>query len=518
MSVVLPEQLDDRLSVDELVHAAGYTQRVRGAADYRLLQIVSRIHEFREDEYIAELAEQQPPTESSGVERVLAPRERYGPNGLERAVGDVGAQLCVTPQRARRLIATGSAVRYRLPETARALAEGLLDLDRMMMVVSRTDLVGREEIGLLDRELAVEVFHRGPMSTQRLQTLIDRLIHRFDPDAVRRRAARTDDDRNIRIGPDRFATGQARISGSLPAEQAAVINARLDAMAAEVHKGDGRTLTQRRADAYVALAQGQQHLVCRCDDCRTAVAVAKAKSDRDAAPRPGSASDAAGTMPQIACAGDGPSAGPAPCSHPITPVMYVVVNLSTLVGLDEDPAYLDGQGLIDAATARELLAGARRAYVMPRPEGSAAAADRYRPSRKLRALVRAGELCCQFPGCNSPVAYSDLDHQHAHDDGGRTEMRNMGPLCRFHHRLKTFGHWRQYQDQWHKTVFTSPEGLRYVGNAYNGLDLFDAISREPADRPPTHPTRSRFDQLREATRTKQKRAQQDWEQQHPPPY
>jgi hypothetical protein len=496
MSVVLPEQLDDRLSVDGLVHAAGYTQRVRGAADYRLLQIVSRIHEFREDEYIAELAGQGPPAESSGVERVLAPRDKYGPNGLERAVGAVGAQLCVTPQRARRLIATGSAVRYRLPETARALAEGLLDLDRMMMVVGRTDLVGREEIGLLDRELAVEVFHRGAMSMQRLQALIDRLIHRHDPDAVRRRAARTGEDRNIAIGPDRFTTGQARISGSLPAEQAAVINARLDAMAAEVHTGDGRTLTQRRADAYVALAQGEQHLRCRCDDC-TAAAVAASPTD---------------------VADAGPDAGSSACTHPITPVMYVVVNLSTLLGVDEDPAYLDGQGLIDADTARKLLVEARRTYVTPLQEDSAAAAERYRPSRKLRALVRAGELCCQFPGCNSPVAYSDLDHHDPHDDGGSTVHENMGPLCRFHHRLKTFGHWRQYQDQWHKTVFTSPEGLRYIGNAYNGLDLFDAISREPADRPPQHPTRSRFDQLREATRTKQKHAQQDWEQQHPPPF
>jgi hypothetical protein len=512
MSVTLPEQLDDRLSVDELVHAAGYTQRVRGAADYRLLLIVSRIHEFREDEYIAEVAGQGPPAESSGVERVLAPRDKYGPNGLERAVGDVGAQLCVTPQRARRLIAAGSAVRYRLPETARALAEGLLGLDRMMMVVGRTDLVGQDEIRLLDRELAVEVFHRGAMSTQRLQTLIDRLIHRHDPDAVRRRAARTDEDRNISIVPDRFTTGQARISGSLPAEQAAVINARLDAMAKEVHAGDGRALTQRRADAYVALAQGQQHLRCRCGDCAAAAMTSPVEDAAPLEPEPATGAD-------DPVQGSTDSSTPAElCNHPTKPVMYVVVNLSTLLGLDEDPAYLDGQGLIDADTARKLLVEARRAYVTPLQEDSAAAAERYRPTRKLRSLVRAGELCCQFPGCNSPVAYSDFDHHDPHEAGGSTVHENMGPLCRFHHRLKTFGRWRQYQDQWHKTVFTSPEGLRYVGNAYNGLDLFDAISREPVDRPPTHPTRSRFDQLRDAARTKQKRAQQDWEQQHPPPF
>jgi hypothetical protein len=501
-----PELLDADLSVDELIHAAGYTQRIRGAADYRLLQLISRIHEYREDEYLAELAEKAPPAESAGIEGVLAAREKYGQNGLERAIGDVGAELCVPAQRARRLIATASAVRYRLPETGRTLAEGFIDLDRMIMAVTRTGLVGSVEIQKLDRELAVEVFHRGPMSTQRFQALIDRLIHRFDPDAVRRRAARTEDDRNISIGPDRFTAGQARISGSLPSEQAAIINARLDAMAKEVHRGDGRTLKQRRADAYVALAQGWQHLQCGCDDCTTA--------------RESCASDS--IQPDLG-GGSGMEpakrAAPIPaCNHPTKPLLYVVVNLSTLLGIDDDPAYLDGQGLLDADTARKLLADAKRAYVTPPQEESAAAAERYRPSRKLQALLRAGELCCQFPGCNKPVSWTDLDHQHAHGDGGRTVGSNMGPLCRFHHRLKTFTPWCQYQDHWKRTVFTSPEGRRYVGNAYNGRDLFGAIMAEPPDRAPEHPIRSRFDELRDVLRNKQQRAQQDWERQHPPPF
>ncbi|WP_018180265.1 HNH endonuclease signature motif containing protein [Jongsikchunia kroppenstedtii] len=510
MPITAADQLDDGLSIAELIHAAGYTQRVRGAADYRLLQLISRIHEHREDQHIAQVAaraEQNPPAEASGIAAVLAPRDKYGPDGLERAIGDIGAELCVTPQRARRLIAAASAARYRLPETARALAEGFIDLDRMTMVVTRTDLVGSAEILRLDRELATAIFHRGPMSTQRFRTLVDRLIHKHDPDAVRRRAARTDENRNITIAPDRFATGQARISGSLPHEQAAVINARLDAMAKEVHRGDGRTLKQRRADAYVALARGLQHLCCHCDDCNAAPGPEPAPIAAPSPTEPAATSDTAGDT----------SATPQTCSHPTTPLMYVVVNLSTLLGLDNDPAYLDGQGLVDADTARALLAEAKRAYIAPSREDPAAE-RRYRPSRKLRALLRAGELCCQFPGCNAPVSQADLDHHHAHGDGGRTTPSNIGPLCRFHHRLKTFEHWRQYQDTWHTTVFTSPDGLRYVGNAYNGLDIFDTICREPVDRPPEHPTRSRFDQRRNASRARRQRAQQKWEKEHPPPF
>ncbi|WP_018178170.1 HNH endonuclease signature motif containing protein [Jongsikchunia kroppenstedtii] len=494
--IVLPprtaahDHLDEALSVGELIDVAGYTDRVRAAADYRLLHVISRIHEHREDQYVARLAEQAPSTEAVSVAQVQSPRDKYGPNGLEQAIADVGAALCITSHRAKKLLATASAARYRLPETAYALADAIIDLDRFISAVSRTNLVSHDAIRSLDHDLARELFDRGPMSTQRFQTLIDQLIHRHDPDAVRRRAARTDDDRNIAIGTDRFTGGQARISGTLPQIQAAIIDARLDAMAKEVHTADGRTLKQRRADAYVALAQGHQHLECRCDDCRSAQVPAPAAVTTSA-----------------------PS-----CGHPTRPYLHVVVNLSTLIGLDDDPAYLDGQGLIDADTARALLIEARRSYIHPTQPNIDAPDRRYRPSRKLRALIQAGEICCQFPGCNNPVGRSDLDHQRAFAAGGKTTRSNIGPLCRFHHRLKTFGHWQQYQDLWNTTVFTSPDGHRYAGNAYTGTDIFSAISREPSDRPPTHPTRSRFDQQREATRTKQRQAQQRWEQQHPPPF
>jgi hypothetical protein len=508
MSAAAPELLDADVSVAELVHAVNYTARVRGAADYRLLFGLSLIHERREDEYIAEVAagaDQNPPVESRSVSELLTPREKFGPDGLERAIGDVGAALCVTPQRARSLLVTAHAARYRLTETARTLADGLIDLDRMVMAVKRTDLVDEDAIGRLDRELAAQIVRRGPMSTQRFRTLIDKLVHEHDPEAIRRRTARTNDDRHISIRPDRFTTGQARISGSLPQEQAAMINARIDAMAKEVHMGDGRTLTQRRADAYVALAQGQQHLICGCDDCAMMRATERANPAAQQSPASSPAEAAVDAQPDI-------------CNHPTKPVMYVVVNLSTLLGLDNDPAYLDGQGLIDADTARMLLGEAKRAYVTPPQEVSETAAQRYRPSRKLRALLQASELCCQFPGCNNPVSQADLDHHRAHGDGGKTVRGNIGPLCRFHHRLKTFGHWRQYQDLWHRTVFSSPEGLRYVGNADSGVDIFDTIAANPPDRPPGHPSRSRFDRRRSAVRTRQQQAQEHWERLNPPPF
>ena len=273
-----------------------------------------------------------------------------------------------------------------------------------------------------------------------------------------------------------------------------------------------------------------------------------------------------------------PTPAPEPASpavhppRPITPVQptfHIVVNLSTLLNLDDHPAFCDGQGIIDADTARDLLAEATRHYVDPRlwnaaadhtntygtgngngngnghdcddphhhdddpagpvhtppdaahwslaeAEKAAAAALNYTPSKKLQSLVRAGELCCTFPGCNAPVWLADLDHTtpfnhnnpHA---GGPTTARNLKPLCRFHHRMKTFSDWRDYQDPYGRAYFLAPNGHMFLGNAFNGRDLF---GRHTPKQPDDHPARVRLEHLR----TAEVRRQQRHDDKNPPPF
>ncbi|GAB37097.1 hypothetical protein [Gordonia otitidis] len=92
-----------------------------------------------------------------------------------------------------------------------------------------------------------------------------------------------------------------------------------------------------------------------------------------------------------------------------------------------------GHGLIDADTARTLLAEARRNYIHPDHENSARAALRYPIPKKLAALVKASELCCAFPGCTNKVFSADIDHRkpfnHARPaSGGLTVRRNLRPV------------------------------------------------------------------------------------------
>ncbi len=54
----------------------------------------------------------------------------------------------------------------------------------------------------------------------------------------------------------------------------------------------------------------------------------------------------------------------------------------------------------------------------------------YRPSRKLRHLVRARNTRCTAPGCGRPAARCDVDHTIAWDQGGLTCECDLAPSCK----------------------------------------------------------------------------------------
>ncbi|WP_248783130.1 HNH endonuclease signature motif containing protein [Gordonia terrae] len=459
--------------------------------------------------------------------------------GLEQAIAEVGATLTVTPAEAKELIFAGDALRYRLAFTGHALACGRIDKRRFLIALKRTKLItDDEEMQTVDAHLAEAIFARAPMSTARFTAMVDAIVAAWAPDAIRRRQERVTKDRKVTVTPDRFTPGQSRINGTLPDVDAAEFDARLTAMATAVHAGDPRTLANRRADALKALARGEASIACSCDDCATTATEPETGLDFDPAtvetvetPAPAAEMVDVGTVvdPSADVAVDDPAAPAASPSSSLAPraTFHIVVNLSTLIGLDDDPAFLDRHGIIDADTARTLLAEARRTYIHPAPDAPLASAPeadssttRYTPSKKLQALVRAGELCCTFPGCNAPVWQIDLDHTDPFDHtdprrGGPTDARNLKPLCRFHHRIKTFTSWQDHQDEFLTAWFTTPTGHMFVGNAFSGRDLFNRLAPR---RPPDHPARAELKRLRDNDFRRQQRAEQRWNDANPPPF
>jgi hypothetical protein len=86
----------------------------------------------------------------------------------------------------------------------------------------------------------------------------------------------------------------------------------------------------------------------------------------------------------------------------------------------------------------------------------------YRPSRKLRHLVRARNSRCTAPGCNRSAARCDLDHTLAWDDGGLTCECDLAPLCRHHHRCKQAQGWYLEQPEPGILIWHTPAGRTYI--------------------------------------------------------
>jgi hypothetical protein len=93
--------------------------------------------------------------------------------------------------------------------------------------------------------------------------------------------------------------------------------------------------------------------------------------------------------------------------------------------------------------------------------------DRYTPSAALDRFVRLRDLTCQFPGCNRPAEFTDLDHRIPFAAGGRTTAANLWCLCRHHHRLKHEGGWDIDPNPDGTWTWISPTGRRYRNNPTN---------------------------------------------------
>jgi hypothetical protein len=66
---------------------------------------------------------------------------------------------------------------------------------------------------------------------------------------------------------------------------------------------------------------------------------------------------------------------------------------------------------------------------------------RYRLPETIKKWIRMRDGKCTFPGCNNRTADNDTDHLTAWENGGQTDVRNLGQLCPKHHRLKHAHPW-----------------------------------------------------------------------------
>ena len=92
------------------------------------------------------------------------------------------------------------------------------------------------------------------------------------------------------------------------------------------------------------------------------------------------------------------------------------------------------------------------------------AVDRHDPPVWMRGQVILRDRHCVFPWCGRDARLTDLDHIVPYvppDEGGppgQTNPQNLAPLCRRHHRAKTFTGWTYQRARDGTYTWTSPHG------------------------------------------------------------
>ena len=127
----------------------------------------------------------------------------------------------------------------------------------------------------------------------------------------------------------------------------------------------------------------------------------------------------------------------------------ITVPMMTLLNEDADiPGTLNGIPINPEAARHIVGSGPKTVYrILTDPETGKvrdAQAQTYTIPEAMRiALVEKWQYCTA-PGCHQPARKAELDHQRPFDHrhpaaGGLTTMKNLHPLCKMHHQLKTQG-------------------------------------------------------------------------------
>ncbi|WP_018504261.1 HNH endonuclease signature motif containing protein [Parafrankia discariae] len=325
----------------------------------------------------------------------------------EFAAEDVAAVLGVSPRSAAGQLLFACTVTRRLPHALKALHSGVLDVQRLRSLENAVRPLGAELAARVEERVLAggARVNRGAFTDA-----CRRAVHRLDPAGAAERARARRKERRVWVsaGED----GVSALSAVLPAEEATACYQRVDriaqGIAADRVARGGRSRDEIRADVLVDLLCGRAE-----------------------------------------------HAAPLACE------VQVVVPVTVLLGLAEDPGEILGYGPVPAEVAREMAArpGSTWRRILTGQRGALVeVADRRLPTAAQARHVRARNRSCVFPGCVRSSRWADIDHTVAHSAGGSTLTRNLGPMCRKHHRMKHSLNWRVTQPEEGAFVWEGPFG------------------------------------------------------------
>lgn len=342
-------------------------------------------------------------------------------------------------------IAMATDLVHRLPDTLAALEAGTITPRQAWRLT--------DQLRPLDHAAAerVEEAVLEYMQTRREHSgfcrKVKREVLKHDTRGAEQRHSAAMAERRVTVKP--VEDGMSWVGGTLPAPDGLVLDAALDHLAeqAKADPQDGRTKAQRRADALGQLARDV--LAGNCVHCT------------------------------------GQPAG-------LRPAVQVTVAMSTLLGIDTEPAELAGYGPIPASLALNLAfddTGTWRRLITD-PQGHLIDYGRstYRPPVALREYVIARDRTCRFPGCNRIAEACEVDHVISWADGGATSRDNLAPLCKRNHHCKHDTRWNAQRLPDGTLDWTDPTGHHHhVPPATYPVDhTLDMVVPDDNAEPPGH--------------------------------
>ncbi|MGQ0774514.1 MAG: DUF222 domain-containing protein [Pseudonocardiales bacterium] len=460
----------------------------------------------RQAELLAEFARRRPEVMGSPPTRSDVPARHSGYTPDEIALA-----LHLSRTTAANRLVMAEVVVADLPATLAAWQAGTIDTLKARAITEASYLLPQEQRAALEERVLPRA---GEQTVSRLRAALARAVLALDPDGVAERHEQRRKDRRVVLSPE--GDGMANLWALLSAPDATAAYQRLCQLARDLGAEDPRSMDARRADLLTDLLTGRRcaatatvldHDDCDhpdgpegCDCTPTEHAPAEHTPTGPTEHTPTTSADPADpyapdqqtpepetsdqetpereTPEQETPEQDGAGRGEHDCpttrgggAGPGKPLISVVVPITTLMGLDEQPGELVGFGPIPAPLAREIAAeGTWRRLLTDPASGTLLDYGRttYTPPAGLADFVRARDLYCRNPICGQRAATADLDHTIPWDGGGTTSEHNLYAACRHDHLMKTHApgwHVDQYPDG--RITWTTPTGHTYTSHPHN---------------------------------------------------
>ncbi|WP_256564754.1 HNH endonuclease signature motif containing protein [Allokutzneria sp. A3M-2-11 16] len=315
---------------------------------------------------------------------------------------EVGPRLAMSRRKADRMLSRGFELTER-PAVLQAMAEGRIDEGKALLILDQISVLSEIHKAIVEEDLLAYAQTRTYTSVRRhAQTM----IHKLDPDAALRRHKKATKERVVEKRD--LDDGMSSLRFVVPALEGVLIYDRIDRIARALPKDD-RTLDQKRADVAMDVLLGK---------------------------------DTGAPQGEVR--------------------VYLTMPVTSVIGMNDDPAMLHGYGPLPAEVARDVVAGGIWKRILTDPVTGMAeeVSDVYRPTAKQRELIAARFPRCTAIGCQQPAHRCDLDHCCRYD-GTNTTVKNLRPKCRHHHRMKHESTWRCENLPDGRHMWTTPSGDVY---------------------------------------------------------